>query len=379
MLISRRELRLVFTAGLGNALASLSGLPFGYYLPLAVLALGGTSYGGSLELGRQRILGSALGALLLLVGYRGLQGLPLPLALALTLAALRLLGGMLGLQVGYKVGSLIVVMGWLVHEGQLAAWIPLRLFWTCCGVVLTLLCLRLFWPSRGLDQWLAGYSELLGGLQRVYGELADRLEPRAAAPEPDPDAAPATDPPRHWPIGLAAQRALRSQLVNLRRLLPSLALELGNNPRRHPAYRLLESFDAAASRLITALGALLRQGDQRSEARLEATLCRAEAELLRCLEQRLVLWRQLLGRNCPSLPLPPPALMALPASWQQMAGSLDDPDLHDASLEELERLASRLMLCRQAHQAMQDAERQWAILVGGSQDGGRLTHQRSSR
>ena len=76
MLMSRAELRLAVTAGLANGFASISGLPYGMYMPLAVLAVCTGTYGGSLELGRQRLLGSALGSVVLLIGYHGLQGLP---------------------------------------------------------------------------------------------------------------------------------------------------------------------------------------------------------------------------------------------------------------------------------------------------------------
>jgi uncharacterized membrane protein YccC len=104
-LINRADLRLVFTTGLLNGFSSLSGLAFGYYAPLAVLAVCSGTYGSSLELGRQRILGSLLGGILLVVGVRGLQGLPMPVGLAIALGSLRLIGGALGLKVGYKVGA----------------------------------------------------------------------------------------------------------------------------------------------------------------------------------------------------------------------------------------------------------------------------------
>jgi hypothetical protein len=43
---------------------------------------------------------------------------------------------------------------------------------------------------------------------------------------------------------------------------------------------------------------------------------------------------------------------------------LNDPTANSASLERLERIASRLMLCRQAEQAIRDAEANWAALLG---------------
>jgi uncharacterized membrane protein YccC len=156
--INRNALRTALTASLGNGFASITGLPDGQYVALAVLAVSSGTYGTSFELGRQRLLGTVLGSVLLLIGFECLQGLPIAVGLAITLGCLRLLGGLLGLKVGYKVGGMIVVMGWLVHEGNLASWIPLRFFWTALGVVLTVLSLRLFWPARGIAQCLGARS-----------------------------------------------------------------------------------------------------------------------------------------------------------------------------------------------------------------------------
>jgi uncharacterized membrane protein YccC len=56
--IDRNGLRTAFTAGLGNAFASLSGLADSQYVALAVLAVSSGTYGGALALGRQRLLGT---------------------------------------------------------------------------------------------------------------------------------------------------------------------------------------------------------------------------------------------------------------------------------------------------------------------------------
>ena len=351
MILRRGELRMALTAGLGNAFASLSGLPFGYYVPLAVLAVGMGSYGGSLALGRQRILGSVLGAALLVVGYEGLTAVPMPLALALTLAALRLLGGALGLQVGYKVGGIIVVMGWLVHGGQLAGWIGLRLGWTCFGVMLALLSVRLFWPNRSLVLAFADTDALLAELQRLYGDLADRLDPATAA-------AAAGSPP----VDVERYRSLRARLLALRRQRPGLKEELGHNAERHPLYRLMEGFDRAASRLVNASGALVRRQPPLGDPSLTARLNRAEADLLRCLVERLGLWRRLLKAAPGALPRPPVEELGLPESWTALEQALLDPAMDGASLERLERLAARLVLCRQAAQAIRDGEASWRLL-----------------
>ena len=61
MLIRRSELRLALTAGLMNGLGSLAPLAYGFYAPLAVLVVCTGTYGGSIGLGRQRLLGSLVG------------------------------------------------------------------------------------------------------------------------------------------------------------------------------------------------------------------------------------------------------------------------------------------------------------------------------
>jgi len=337
--MNRRELRQALTAGLGNGFAVLSGLPYGYYVPLAVLAVGADSYGGSLKLGRQRLLGTLLGSVLLVVGSRGLEGVPMPLGLAITLGGLRLLGGCLGLQVGYKVGGLVVVMGWLAHGGQLDAWVPMRLFWTAFGVVISLVSVRLFWPATGLDQALADYRLLLVDLRRACRTLADR-----SAPVTGND-----------------QRDLRRRLLAMRRRLPTLAEELGTAPRRHPAYRLMQSLDEAASRLITCIGGLGRQAAAVDEVQLLKRLHGAERDLLLSLEERLQTWERCLERRRPGagLPMAPNEPFAVPVTWSDLGRDLNDPRQSRASLESLERIAGRLVLCRQARQAMVEAERQW--------------------
>ena len=349
-MINRNGLRTAFTAGLGNAFASLSGVGDSQYVSLAVLAVSTGTYGGALALGSQRLLGTALGSVLLLIGYEGLRGLPMPLALALTLGALRLLGGLLKLQVGYKVGGIVIVMGWLVHEGGLAAWIPLRFFWTCFGVLITLLALRLFWPARGLDSSLGQVATLLVQLQSCFRDLAARVDSAMASQSSNP-------------VGIDRYRALRNQLVAIRRQRPALLQELGSLPERHPATLLMANFEATASRLITLVGGLVREPPSLQDPQLVVQLHWAEAELLQAMAGQLGQWeRQIRGRR--GLPKPPDTGLQLPRSWQQLGQELKDPTANSASLERLERIASRLMLCRQAEQAISTAEANWAAILG---------------
>lgn len=369
MLITRSELRLALTAGLANAFSQLGGLPYGYYMPLAVLAVCTGTYGGSLALGRQRLLGSVLGAAVLLVASAGLQHLPLPLGIAIALGGLRLLGGALGLQVGYKVGGIVLVMGWVVHDSQLGSWIPLRLFWTALGILWALLSLRLFWPARALDAAHRDFTALLLA-------LANQLE-ALAAPQP------------HQPPQPKASPALRSQLVGLRRQMQTVAAELGSNPQHHPSYRRLQRLDATCSRLIGVVDGLGRQApaaappSRQAQASLEP-LHRGEAELLAWLAARLRRWAGALASGAgdhaasarhptPHQPLDPPASWVALESWLLApAPAAGDPGTLE--LPQLQRIASRLMLCRQALASVTRLEQGWPELQLG-----REAHQRSSR
>jgi hypothetical protein len=346
--INRNALRTALTAGLGNGFASITGLPDGQYVALAVLSVSSGTYGTSFELGRQRLLGTVLGSVLLLIGFECLHGLPIAVGLAITLGCLRLLGGLLSLKVGYKVGGMIVVMGWLVHEGNLASWIPLRFFWTALGVVLTVLSLRLFWPARGIAQCLGRYGDLMEQLQHTFTALAQRLEPQPAA-----GAAPAP---------AARFHQLRATLQKARSQRPALLQELGNQPQRHPAVLLVSSLDAAASRLVTMVGGMERAVPPERDPHLVARLHQAEAELLERMATQVGIWSRQL-RSADGLPSPPPQELELPRSWLDLGAELNDPVANSASLERLERIATRLVLCRQAEQAIRDGESSWRAIM----------------
>jgi hypothetical protein len=340
--IQRSELRLALTTGLVNGLASLSPLPFGIYAPMAVLAVSGGTYGTSMELGRQRILGSILGMAMLLLGLRGLRAVPMPLALALILGALRLLGGALGLRVGYKVGGMIVVMGWLAHEEELGAWVPLRLFWTLIGILASLLSLRLLWPSRSGALAREALAELFDGLARDLDAEARALNAGAANAKPME----------------AAHAERQSALQRLRGLLPALTNELGDQPERHPAYQLVESLEEAASRLQSAGRSL--SGLPPARHPKARRLAEGEAALLGALANRLRLWVARLSEPGPRWPSAPATPFTPPPPWLELDDHIRGPELNALPPRELERLAARLTLCRQALHAIEGAERSWA-------------------
>ena len=353
-LLNRNDIRLALTTGLVNAFGTITGIADSYYAALTVPAVLTGTYGGSIELGRQRILGSILGALILLIGLEGLRDIPMPIALALCVGALRLLGGILGLKVGYKAGGMLLVMGWLLHSSQLGNWIPLRLAWTLVGIVVALGSLRLFWPNQARDQSLQMAAALTQDIQANLLRLAKRLDPNQPPP-----ASPA-DP------GLTRGLHLRNNLNDLRRMGPDLLRELGSNPKRHPFYQLIQLITEAQSRLAGTVIGLDRHAPAPPGAMdLLQQLHQVEHDLLQTLAARLEIWHASLSAAKHPLPQPPQTPLRLPTSWLQVEHLLADPSCNRAPLERLERIASRLVLCRQAQRAIETAELRWAALLNG--------------
>ena len=346
MLITRRDLRMAFTAGLGNGFSYLSGIPFGYYVPLAVFATAGGTYGASLELGRQRILGTILGGALLYLSFWGLKDIPLALAIAITLGVLRLLGGLLKLKVGYKVGGLIVVMGWLIHGGDIPVWISIRLFWTAFGVILTVLALQVFWPMRSGVEVFKHYANLLVGIQTSLQQTVRQIEGGAIDRSSNS----------------AIHQQLRNQVISLRNELPSVAQELGENPMRNPRYLLICDLINGSSRLISAVSGLLRYPSVRPDLASLRFIHKAESALLVAVCERLALWQRLLlkieeqGNSLPSAPADP---FQPPELWDLFYRNLQQTNTDDLSFQQLERMANRINRCRQIQRTIEETERQW--------------------
>jgi hypothetical protein len=76
----------------------------------------------------------------------------LPIGVAIALACTRLFGGSLGLHSGYKVAGLVVAVGWTAHATAITSWVPIRLLLTLLGVLMAVVAIRWFWPSRAIDR-----------------------------------------------------------------------------------------------------------------------------------------------------------------------------------------------------------------------------------
>jgi len=334
----RDTVRLAATVTVVNGFASLTGLPFALYASLAVLSVTVGNYGNTLELGRQRLVGTAVGAMVVFFGYRAWGQLPLVVALPLALLLARLIAGSLRLTVGYGVCCFVVVMGWLTHEQQLDSWIPLRLLWTAFGILMALLSLRLFWPSRARIQQREGLLQLLVDLGDALQQLVQR---------------------RH----LQGQqiRRLRITLLSLRDQRQGALLELGTMASQHPVAKMWALLDQASEALILDLDELRRLpnadwqgwGLQRDYA--------TGVAFVQGVAQRLLAWQQQL-RDSSQLP-PPPSQprLALPLESLQSPESL--AAYQQLSPEQLQRVASQWMVLNRMDHTMESTERQWRELV----------------
>jgi len=334
----RDGLRLAATVTVVNGFASLTGVPFALYASLAVLSVTVGNYGNTLELGRQRLVGTAVGAVVVFFGYRAWGHLPLVVALPLALLLARLIAGSLRLTVGYGVCCFVVVMGWLTHDQQLDSWIPLRLLWTAFGILMALLSLRLFWPSRARIQQREGLLQLLVDLGDALQQLLQR---------------------RH----LQGQqiRRLRITLLSLRDQRQGALLELGTLASQHPVAKMWALLDQACEALILDLDELRRLpnaywqgwGLQRDYA--------TGVAFVQDVAQRLLAWQQQLRASSQLPPPPSQPRLALPLDSLQSPESL--AAYQQLSPEQLQRVAVQLMVLNRMDHTMESTERQWRELV----------------
>ena len=334
----RDGLRLAATVTVVNGFASLTGVPFALYASLAVLSVTVGNYGNTLELGRQRLVGTAVGAVVVFFGYRAWGHLPLVVALPLALLLARLIAGSLRLTVGYGVCCFVVVMGWLTHDQQLDSWIPLRLLWTAFGILMALLSLRLFWPSRARIQQREGLLQLLVDLGDALQQLLQR---------------------RH----LQGQqiRRLRITLLSLRDQRQGALLELGTLASQHPVAKMWELLDQDCEALILDLDELRRLpnaywqgwGLQRDYA--------TGVAFVQDVAQRLLAWQQQLRASSQLPPPPSQPRLALPLDSLQSPESL--AAYQQLSPEQLQRVAAQLMVLNRMDHTMESTERQWRELV----------------
>ena len=341
----RDTLRLSFTVAVVNGFASLTGLSFAMYASLAVLSVTVGNYGNTLELGRQRLIGTTLGAIVVFFGYRAWgEHLPLFVALPLALLLARLIAGSLRLTVGYTVCCFVVIMGWLLHEQQLDSWIPLRLFWTAFGIIMALLSLRLFWPSRARIQQRQGLLQLLVDLGTTLQHTI------AQTPQSD----------RRRSLTQEV-RGLRNTLLALREQRKGALLELGPLAAGHPVARMWNLLDQACEALILDLDELRRLPDPQWQAWGLSTEHDTAVRFSSAVAQRLLRWQEVLRSSSQLQPPPGEPRPSLELAGLRRAEAQARFDR--LSPEQLERVAARMVVLNRIDHTMAFTERQWQSIA----------------
>lgn len=341
----RDTLRLSFTVAVVNGFASLTGLSFAMYASLAVLSVTVGNYGNTLELGRQRLIGTTLGAIVVFFGYQAWgEHLPLFVALPLALLLARLIAGSLRLTVGYTVCCFVVIMGWLLHEQQLDSWIPLRLLWTAFGVIMALVSLRLFWPSRARIQQRQGLLQLLvdlGTTLQNYIEQTPQSERRRSLTQ--------------------EVRRLRNTLLALREQRKGALLELGPLAASHPVARMWNLLDQACEALILDLDELRRLPDPLWQAWGLSSEHDTAIHFSSAVAQRLLRWQEVLRSSSQLQPPPGEPRPILELAGLRSAAAQTRFDR--LSPEQLERVAARMVVLNRIDHTMAFTERQWQSIV----------------
>ena len=346
-------LRLVLTVAVVQGFAQITGLADSMYASLAVISVTVGSYGATLELGRQRLIGTLVGAIVVSIAYPAFGSLPVMVGLPLALLLARLLAGSLRLTVGYSVCLFVVVMGWLVHDAQLNTWIPLRLFWTAFGVLMALLSLRLFWPSQARTQQRQGLLQLLLDLGQAIDQHLQRELPLLQS---DHLGSEAPSHARSLQLG-----ALRDRLLQLRNQRSDALNELGALAARHPSARLWAALDAQCELLIVVLASLQRLRQPHWQGDAEQDVGWRLWERLRLMRERLALWHNTLVASPYALPLPPEP------AWQhrKLGGFSGAAAIAKLPLQQQELLASRLMLFDRLDQSLCETEARWREATSG--------------
>ena len=353
-MIHRDDLRLAVCVGLAAGLGSISTVPDGYYLPLALAAVMVGSYGSSYALGLQRVICTLLGGLMLLVAQPAFASLPFPIGLALMLGLIRFVGGCLGLQAGYKITGMVVVMGWLMQPTVVDTWLGLKLSWTALAVVLALLALHLFWPSTAIREHQNCFASLLDLQQQALEEQRQLLMDSGRR-----RLSPLRRKQRH--------RELMQALIRSRGSRAAAVIELGANPYSQPQIHLWADLERCCAGLAGCLTALRALREPLSDSGVLGDLHRAEAELLADCAQAIGQWQSALQNDRPALP-PGDSGVALLAAMQRLRcgeeallAAFDLPLGLDPGQQR--QITRRLLLCYQVGSLVQRMQSRWLELI----------------
>ncbi len=152
--------------GLTAAITNFTHQPFGYYATIAVVITMQPTLGKSIDAGKQRAIGTGIGAIIAFIIVNTIGSSPLAVGLGVGFTILTC--SYYGFSQGYKPGCFLVAISIMVYGTEPNNYIWKRFTETLLGIVVAQLVSRLFWPetdSHNLDQSI---SQTLIRIGKLY-------------------------------------------------------------------------------------------------------------------------------------------------------------------------------------------------------------------
>lgn len=193
------------------------GVPEGLFLTLALMVVLESDFGGGVIAGKERMVGSLMGLLAVIITAGASTLMPLPAKVFTGLMLVRLFGFAAGLSNGYIVGGHVVAGSLLNHPDDWWHYAFWRAVMTIAGVAIGVFLSRHVYSQRSVSAWRQHCNSWTQDLGASLGELWER---------PDHE--------RHFQL-------LRDQRNALRRTLPQLIAEQSITRNRQDSVQWAQS------------------------------------------------------------------------------------------------------------------------------------------
>ena len=243
------------------------GLPEGLFLALGILVILEADLGGGVIAGRERVIGSLMGLLAVVITAGITVVLPLPARVFSGLLLVRLFGFAAGLSSGFIVGGHVVAGSLLHHPDNWWYYAFWRTVMTILGVLIGVYISRQLYSQRSVSRWREQCRSWTGDLAHALLHLGD-----------SPDRA-------------QLFQDLRERRNALRRSLPQLIAEQSVTHSRQDSVRGLV-------RLISSARTRFANSGPGTNRKVPLSCCHTEAPITSLGIRSLVNWTR---RNSPSM------------------------------------------------------------------------------
>jgi hypothetical protein len=146
-------------------------LPEGIFLVIGMLIVLESPLGGGLIDAKERVLGSLMGLLAVVIASGALQAGTQPLQIFSGLTLVRLFSFAIGLNSGYVVGGHMVAGSLLNHGSHWWHYAFWRTMMTVAGVLLGFICGQIFYPRLSITAWQCSCQSWLAELANALGDV----------------------------------------------------------------------------------------------------------------------------------------------------------------------------------------------------------------